>query len=117
MARRVFGEAALPRAERDTQANARRLIRQNPVPDIVNARDLRRMAYGPGIRDADQVSAALEELADAGWVRRASGRAGGYGRQRLDWAVNPALGTGASSALYVPPRRRWVPPRTGRGAG
>jgi plasmid stabilization system protein ParE len=33
----------LPRAERDTRAIARWLIRQNPVPDIVNARDLRRM--------------------------------------------------------------------------
>jgi hypothetical protein len=77
MACRVFSEAALPRAESDTRANARWLIGQNPVPDIVNARDLRRMAYGPGIRDADQMNAALEELADAGWFRPAPGRAAG----------------------------------------
>jgi hypothetical protein len=71
MARRVFSEAALPRAERDTRAIARWLIRQNPVPDIVNARDLRRMAYGPGIRDADQMNAALEEFGGCrlGWAR------------------------------------------------
>jgi hypothetical protein len=37
------------------------------------------------------MNGALEELADAGWVRPEPTRAGGYGRQRLDWAVNPAL--------------------------
>jgi hypothetical protein len=91
MARRVFGEAALPQAERDARTIARWLVRQIPLPETVNARDLRRMANGPGIRDVDRVNGALEELADAGWVRAAPTRAGGYGRQRLDWAVNPAL--------------------------
>jgi hypothetical protein len=91
MARRVFGEAALPQEERDARAVARWLIRQNPIPETINARDLRRMADGPGIRTAERMDAALEELADAGWVRPAPARAGGYGRQRHDWAVNPAL--------------------------
>jgi hypothetical protein len=52
---------------------------------------MRRMADGPGIRDADRMNAALEELSDADWVRPAPARSAGYGRQRLDWAVNPAL--------------------------
>lgn len=91
MARRVFGEAALPQEERDARAIARWLARQNPVPESINSRDLRRMADGPGIRDVDRTNAALEELADAGWVRSAPTRAGGYGRHRNDWAVNPGL--------------------------
>lgn len=91
MARRVFGEAALPQAERDAHAIARWLVKQRPVPEIVNERHLRRMADGPGIRDGDRISAALDELAEAEWVRRAPARAGGYGRQRHDWSVNPSL--------------------------
>jgi len=43
MARRVFGEAALPQSERDAHAIARWLLKQEPVPEIVNERDLRRM--------------------------------------------------------------------------
>jgi hypothetical protein len=92
MARRVFSEAALPRAERDTRAIARWLIRQNPVPDIVNARDLRRMAYGPGIRDADQMNAALEE----------------FGGCRLGWAR-----TWASRGIWPPAARLGGEPRAG----
>jgi hypothetical protein len=91
MARRVFGEAALPRADRDARAVARWLVRQKPLPETINARELRRMANGPGIADANRVSAALDELAEAGWVRPAPSRAAGHGRQRQDWAVNPAL--------------------------
>ena len=91
MARRIFGEAALPQVERDAHGLARWLVDQKPVPKIVNARNLRRMANGPGIPDAERIAAALAELANSGWVRPAPGRAGGHGRQRDDWAVNPAV--------------------------
>lgn len=91
MARRVFGEAALPQRDRDAHAIGRWLAKQEPVPEIVNERDLRRIAEGPGIRDAARISAALEELGEAGWLRPAPARSSGHGRQRLDWAVNPAL--------------------------
>ena len=91
MARRVFGEAALPQAEGDARTLARWLVRQNPPLATINARDLRRMADGPGIRDANRINAALEELTEAGWVRPAPTRARGYGRHRLDWSVNPAV--------------------------
>ena len=52
MARRVFGEASLPKAERDARAIARWLAKHNPVPDTINERELRRMSGGPGIRDS-----------------------------------------------------------------
>jgi hypothetical protein len=38
MARRAFGEAALPEAERDARRLARWLLRQSPVPATLNAR-------------------------------------------------------------------------------
>ena len=91
MARRTFGAAALPQAERDARGLARWIIQQVPLPDIVNAKELRRMAQGPAIPDAERMEAALRELEAAQWVRSAPIRAAGHGRQRKDWAINPAL--------------------------
>jgi hypothetical protein len=92
MARRVFGEAALPEAERDARRLARWYLRQDPRPDILNANNLRRMAGGPNIPTAERMDAALAELAAAGWCHSAPGRAGNMpGRTRKDWAMHPAL--------------------------
>lgn len=92
MARRTFGAAALPEAERDARRLARWLLKQNPVPESVNAKALRRMADGPAIPDSARMDAALAELAAAGWCRPAPIRAGDTaGRARKDWALNPAL--------------------------
>lgn len=90
MARRCFGEAALPEAERDARRLARWLRRQTSVPAIVNARALRRMTDGPGIGNPARIEAALEELAALGCVRRNASGGGGH-RPRGDWSVNPAL--------------------------
>ena len=91
MARRVFGEASLPKPERDARAVARWLARQKPVLVTINERELRRVSGGPGIRDAGRMAAAIAELAEAGWLRPAPSRSDGYGRRRQDWAVNPAI--------------------------
>lgn len=92
MARRAFGEAALPEAERDARTLARWMLRQSPMPDRLNARELRRVGNGPGIKTPDRIEAALADLAELGWVRPAPGRDGGTrGRQRADWTVNPRL--------------------------
>ncbi len=92
MARRAFGEAALPEPERDARRLARWLMRQSPMPTTLNARLLRRMANGPGIPTPARIEAALHELAELHLVRPAPGREGGnQGRQRGDWAVNPKL--------------------------
>jgi hypothetical protein len=91
MARRAFGEAALPEAERDSRRVARWYLRLAcPRPDTLNARELRRMAKGPGIPTAPRTEAALAELADLGFLRPSPARqGGGAGRQRGDWIVNP----------------------------
>src|SRR5215218_1347183 len=92
MARRVFGEAGLPEAERDARRLARWYLRQPaPRPATLNARALRRAPNGPGIPTAARITAALGELAELGWVRAAPAREGGAGRQRADWTANPAL--------------------------
>ena len=94
MARRVFGAAALPEAERDARRLARWYLRQAVRPETLNAKALRRMAGGPNIPTAERMDAALVELAAAGWCRQAPTRAGDLpGRTRKDWAVNPALFT------------------------
>ena len=93
MARRAFGEAALPEAERDARRLAR-WYRRRPIPRpaVVNARALRRMQDGPGIPTAPRIDAALSELAELGWVHPAPNRDGSHsGRQRGDWAINPAV--------------------------
>lgn len=91
MAQRTFGVAALSEAERDAKRVARWLVRQKPIPKIINARDLRNQGGGPGIRDAKPMEAALAELVKAGWLRHTPSRAGGYGQPRKDFEVNPAI--------------------------
>jgi hypothetical protein len=90
MARRCFGEASLPQADRDALALARWLKAQDPLPGTINARGLRRH-HAPIGRDADRYDPALIELAEAGWLRRLPGRSG-TGRPSKDWAVNPRIG-------------------------
>jgi len=50
------------------------------------------MGNGPSIATSERITAALEELAALGWCKPTGGREGGTaGRQRADWAMNPAL--------------------------
>ena len=93
MARRSFGEAVLPQAERDARRLAQwYLWQQHQRSAVLNARVLRRMANGPGIPTAARIDAALAELAELGWVRPAPGREGASpGRRRGDWVVNPTV--------------------------
>lgn len=95
MARRTFGEAALPEAERDARRLGRWLLARKPRLTTLNVRELRRMPNGPGIANASRLMAALEELAALGWVRATPCRDGEHhGRLRNDWTVNPALARG-----------------------
>jgi hypothetical protein len=96
MARRCFGEAALPEAERNARRLVRWLLKQSSRPAVLNVQTLRRMAGGPGIPTAARLGAALAELASLGVVREAApNRTGIGGRSRSDWEVNPAIWGGA----------------------
>lgn len=92
MARRAFGEAALPEVERDARRLARWYLALSPRPPVLNARELRRMASGPGLGTSERVESALMELAQLGWCRPASAReAEAGGRPRSDWTLNPKV--------------------------
>jgi hypothetical protein len=92
MARRVYGDAALPEAETDAAAIARLIVARKVGAErggryIVNLRkDVQRRGINR-IRTANQARYALEELRDAGWVRPVAVPTGG--RPRGDYEVNP----------------------------
>ena len=73
MARRAFGEAALPQADRDAVSLARWLRAREPAPETVNARELRHADALP-TREAERYDRALAELEAAGWLRPAPAR-------------------------------------------
>jgi hypothetical protein len=95
MAERVFGDAALPEAERLAAIVARWIISSGLAekqPATLNARDLQRKARLPGLREAEKVRLALDTLVEADWLMPDPTRAGGAaGRRRVDYAVNPRL--------------------------
>ena len=91
MARRVFGEAALPQADRDAAALARWLLAQETIPETVNARELRHRAALP-TKEPERYDRALAELVEAGWLRSAPSRSGATaGRQAKTYQVNPRV--------------------------
>lgn len=93
MARRVYGEAALPKEERDAATLARWLAGRarapEGLPETVRTRTIQRERL-PGLRTAEEVKAALAELQEGGWVRPVP-NAGGPGRPAGDWQLNPKL--------------------------
>jgi Protein of unknown function (DUF3987) len=90
MAERVFGDAALPEADRLAATLARWILKERP--GVVNARDIRRKARLPGLREAEKVRLALGTLVEADWLRPAFQRSGGNaGRPREDYWVNSKL--------------------------
>jgi hypothetical protein len=93
MAERVYGDAALPIAERDAAVLARYIVKKGLR--AFNKRELKRSPHKsalPSLRNAKAMDAALEVLEDGGLVRTSGKRDGeGPGRASGDYAVNPAL--------------------------
>lgn len=88
MAERCYGEAGLPTAERDAVKIAKE-IRKRQV-DHLNASDLRRNWAMPGLRKADEVSAAVYVLEEANILKSNPNRLGdSKGRAKKDYLVNP----------------------------
>lgn len=90
MALRVYGDAALPKCERDAAVIARHILRTGVRK--FNARSMRREGGYPGTKKADEQAAALDQLVQANWIRSVPAREGQKpGRQSIDFIVNPGV--------------------------
>ena len=91
MARRCFGEAALPQVDIDARVLAR-WIMANPDERTINSRDLRRARVLSAKADMTRYEAAIAELEAAGWLRPGANAEKEWGhRKRKDWDTNPRL--------------------------
>ena len=88
MAARVFGDAALPIAERQAATLAKWLL-ANDRTDF-NAREVRRTAGLPGLSNSKAFDAATTILVEAGWIRL-TGKTAALGRKPKNFDVNPAI--------------------------
>lgn len=91
MAQRVYGDAALPAAERNAAVLAR-YIRKHCFT-VINKRELKRSPHKshlPALRNAKAMDAAIAHLVDSGWLLSAD-EANPQGRPRGDYLVNPAV--------------------------
>jgi putative DNA primase/helicase len=91
MAQRVYGDAALPAAERNAAVLAR-YIRKHGFTTI-NKRDLKRSPHKShlaALRNAAAMDAAVAHLVDSGWLLSVDD-ASPQGRPRGDYLVNPAI--------------------------
>lgn len=87
---RVFGDAALPEGERNAAALGRYILKSGS--QRINARDIRRSSGIATLKVAGDVDAAIEALAEAGWLRDGRQRQGDTpGRASKDYLVNPAV--------------------------
>jgi hypothetical protein len=90
MCERVYGDAAVPESDRLAATLAKWILKTRPT--VINARNLRRSAGLPGLRETEKVKAAITALVEADWLLPAPARAGSAaGRTRDDFAVNPRL--------------------------
>jgi hypothetical protein len=90
MAERAYGEAALPESERNASTLAKRIFKDHPTQ--INAREVRREWKLPGLKTANQVKAACNELVTAGVLHPNPSREGdGPGRNKSDFLVNPKI--------------------------
>lgn len=90
MARRAYGDAALPEAERHAAAMARHIQHNGLVK--FSTTDIRRTWKIPSLNKADKVVDPLVILEESGWIKAAPSRAGETpGRFRADYTVNPKI--------------------------
>jgi hypothetical protein len=93
MAARVYGDAAIPQAERNAATLARWIIKTKPRE--VHIRSLQRDVRLPGLRDAESIKAACAVLVEADWLRKAETAA--FPKPRVAYPVNPGIFDGGTA--------------------
>ena len=88
MATRVYGDAAAAPAARHATTLARYIIKKKLSE--VHVRTLQRVDKLPGLKDAQTIHRAIDELIEVGWLVRPAAK-GTAGAQRKAYAVNPAV--------------------------
>jgi hypothetical protein len=88
MAERVYGDAAVPPADRNAATLARWIVKTHAAE--VHVRKLQREVRLPGLGDANAIHAAARVLVEAGWLVQPSAD-GQPGRPKAAYAVNPRV--------------------------
>jgi hypothetical protein len=88
MAERVYGDAAIPIADRNAATLARWI--KSERPSEVHVRHLQREVRLPGLMTADIIHTAAAVLVEAGWLTEPA-RGGQSQRARAAYPVNPRL--------------------------
>ena len=86
MNERVYGDAAVPESDRLAAIVARWIIADRIAAascPIINARELRRTAGLPGLREAEKVKTALGVLIEADWLAHAPQPTNSPARRRV----------------------------------
>jgi hypothetical protein len=89
MAERVYGDAAIPMADRNAATLARWI--RAARPDEVYVRHLQREVRLPWLTTADAIHAAAAVLVDADWLLQRQARHLTPGRPREGYVINPRL--------------------------
>lgn len=88
MSQRVLADVAIPRDEIKARTLAKWIVATRPA--TVNITAIRDSAHLPGLRETDDVKAAVQYLVEAKWLIEVP-RPSGAGRPRGDYRVNPRL--------------------------
>jgi hypothetical protein len=88
MAECAYGDAALPKVERNATLLARQILKRRPPK--ISPREVQREWKVPGLNDADTIHAACAYLVEAMWLEHTPSRKGGtHGREKNEFLVNP----------------------------
>ena len=87
MAELLMTDVSIPESERHAATLAKWIVRTKP--EVINLRKIRREAGLGGLRDANEMQAAADQLVDTHWLIEIKQK--GRHRRRSDYRVNPQL--------------------------
>ena len=90
MALRTYGDAALPKPEKNASTLAKWILKTKPK--TINTRELQRTIKLEGLRDSASIHTAINILIDADWIKPSGVKENkATGRKRCDFIVNEEI--------------------------